>query len=272
MKAIDAYVVEIEQARQAREDRLLSTPLNWFSLVGLYPLVDGSNLVCRRDGGGIILPTLSEDAWIEFETRADGVYLTAASANITVNGQPPTADRLRQDIDGDPDLVESGSIAIRVINRSGRPYLRVWDQQSPALKDFHGLNYFPVDPTFQIQADYFRYDPPRSIKIGDAIGGEHEIHFPGEAQFTWNGVACSLIAEDDEDGLLFNFTDLTRSDSTYPGGRYVLAPYPKNDRVAIDFNLARNWPCAYTSFATCPLPPAQNHLKVRIEAGEKRYH
>jgi hypothetical protein len=267
-----AYRIEIEQARQTREDRMLSNPLNWFTLVGLFPLADGINRVGREENLEITLPSLPEGCRANFEARTDGVFLISASEGFTVNGQPPTGGRLRQDVDGDPDLVEIGAIAMRVINRNSRPYLRVWDREAPALRDFHGLDYFPVDPAYRIQAEFVPFDPPRSIRIADAIGGEHEILFPGEARFTVSGVACTLIAEDDEDGLLFNFTDPTRADSTYPGGRYVLTPYPKNCQVTLDFNLARNWPCAYTSFATCPLPPAQNHLKVRVEAGEKRYH
>lgn len=266
------YRIEIEQARKEREHRLIANPLNWFTLVGLFPLADGINRVGREENLEITLPSLPEGCRANIEVRTDGVFLILASEGFTVNGQPPTGGQLHQDVDGDPDLVEIGTIAMRVINRNSRPYLRVWDRESPALKNFNGLIYFPVNPAYRVQAEFIPFDPPRSIKIADAIGGEHEILFPGQAQFTVSGVACTLIAEDDEDGLLFNFTDPTRADSTYPGGRYVLTPYPKNCQVTLDFNLARNWPCAYTSFATCPLPPAQNHLKVRVEAGEKRYH
>lgn len=80
------------------------------------------------------------------------------------------------------------------------------------------------------------------------------------------------MAQEDEDGLLFNFNDLTREDSTYPGGRYLETPVPQGLQLDLDFNLAVNWPCAYTSFATCPFPPLENRLPVRIEAGEKRFH
>jgi hypothetical protein len=267
-----AYRIEIEQARQTREDRMLSNPLNWFTLVGLFPLADGINRVGREENLEITLPSLPEGCHANFEARTDGVFLISASEGFTVNGQPPTGGRLRQDVDGDPDLVEIGAIAMRVINRNSRPYLRVWDQDSPALRDFHGLRYFPIDTAYKIEADFVAYDPPTAMKIMDAIGGEHEILFPGEVRFRINGVECTLIAEDNEDGLLFNFTDLTRVDSTYPGGRYLLVEKPEGKHITLDFNLARNWPCAYTPFATCPLPPAQNHLQVRIEAGEKRFH
>lgn len=266
------YMAEIELARKEREDRLLSNPLNWFTLIGLFPLADGSNRIGRKEVYEITIPSLPDDCQAILDVRVDGVFLIGVSEEFTLNGQPPTLTRLRQDIDGDPDLLEAGAIAIRVINRNERPYLRVWDEDSPALRDFLGLRYFPVDAAYKIEADYVAYDPPKAMKIMDAIGGEHEILFPGEVRFRINGVECTLIAEDNEDGALFNFTDLTRVDSTYPGGRYLLVEKPEGKRITLDFNLARNWPCAYTPFATCPLPPAQNHLQVRIEAGEKRFH
>lgn len=268
----NAYRFEIEQARQARENRMLSNPLNWFTLVGLFPLADGINRLGREESLEITLPSLPKGSSAIFEVRSDGVFLTSTMGNFTLNGQPPSRDALRQDMDGDPDLVEIGSIAMRVINRNNRPYLRVWDRETQALKDFNGLHYFPIDPAYRVQAEFVPFHSPRSIQIADAIGGEHEILFPGEARFNVSGVACALIAEDDDDGLLFNFADLTRTDATYPGGRYLLTEKPTGSHITLDFNLARNWPCAYTSFATCPLPPAQNHLQVRVEAGEKRYH
>ncbi len=159
-----------------------------------------------------------------------------------------------------------------VISRNNRPYLRVWDREAPALTSHKGLHYFPIDAKYQITALYQPFETPRSLKVLDAIGGEHESRFPGQACFTINGLECTLIAEEEDDGLLFNFTDLTRADSTYPGGRYLLTEPPAGGTILLDFNLARNWPCAYTAFATCPLAPAENHLKVRIEAGEMRYH
>lgn len=269
MKDIDVYTIEIEQAR---EERLISNPLNWFSLAGLFPLADGINRLGKSEEFDITLPALPQDARAEFEVRGDDVYLTSASAGFTINGQPPTVDQLRKDIDGDPDLVENASIAIRVIQRNGRPYLRVWDRESSALKNFSGLRYFTVDPVHCVEGEFVPYDPPRAIRIADAIGGEHEILFPGEARFTLRGVACVLVAEYDEDELLFNFTDLTRADATYPGGRYLLTEKPVGNHITLDFNLTRNWPCAYTQFATCPLPPTENHLMVRVEAGEKRYY
>jgi len=272
MKAIEKYRYSIIRQRKAREEKLLASPLNWFSLVGLFPLKEGENSIGNGPQYRIDLPSLSAKAHAIFDVREDGVYITAADTNFKVNGHSPTDVPLRQDVEGDPDLVEAGSIAIRVIRRNNRLYLRVWDREAPALTGYKGLRYFPVDPEYRVAAVYQPFETPRSIRVMDAIGGEHESLFPGQVHFTINGVQCTLISEEDEEGLLFNFTDLTRTDSTYPGGRYLLTEQPREGVVLLDFNLTRNWPCAYTAFATCPLPPTENHLKVRIEAGEMRYH
>ena len=272
MRADDNYEEFITGQRLARENKMLASPLNWLSLVGLFPLKDGENSIGNGPQYRINLPALPAEARAVLIARDTGVYLITEHTGFRLNGQTPLETPLRQDVEGDPDLVEAGSLAMRVISRNNRPFLRVWDREAPMLANFKGLRYFPVDPEYCIAAIYQPFETPRSIRVMDAIGGEHESHFPGQARFNINGVECTLIAEEDEDGLLFNFTDLTRADSTYPGGRYMLAEQPLEGTVLLDFNLTRNWPCAYTPFATCPLPPAENHLKVRIEAGEMRYH
>lgn len=272
MSTANEYFNTIIEKRSEREKRMLASALNWLSLSGLFPLQDGENPIGNGPQFRINLSALPAGVCASFLVRENGVYLATEDALFQVNGKTPSETPLRQDVEGEPDLIEAGSLAMRVILRNNQPYLRVWDREAQALKDFAGLHYFPVDPNYRIAAAYQSFETPRSIRIMDAIGGEHESLFPGQVCFTLHGVECTLVAEEDDEGLLFNFTDLTKSDTTYPGGRYLLTDYPREDVVILDFNLARNWPCAYTAFATCPLPPVENHLKVRVEAGEMRYH
>ena len=105
----------------------------------------------------------------------------------------------------------------------------------------------------------------------EVIGTEIDSMFLGQAQFALNGVHYTLEAEQSGDELLFNFTDGTNKDTTYGGGRKFYLPIPKGDEIILDFNLTENWPCAYTAFATCPIPPKENHLPIKIEAGEMKY-
>jgi uncharacterized protein (DUF1684 family) len=94
---------------------------------------------------------------------------------------------------------------------------------------------------------------------------------PGSVAFTLNGRECRLDPVTEEASLFLIFKDLTSGKETYPAGRFLNTEMPKNGEVILDFNKAYNPPCAFTPFATCPLPPKQNHLPIRIEAGELRY-
>jgi len=271
MKTIDPYVNKIQRERRKRENDLQRSPLNWFSLVGLYPLQSGENKLGKGTSYTISIPELSEDVEALITLTESGVRLESGS-NLTINGSPATPRQLHVDVDGNPDLLECASLAMMVIQRGSLHYLRVWDRDAQALKNFLGFNYFPVSPAWRVTAEFNAFDPPTETIIRTVIGGKTSVTIPGYAQLQMDGVECALLGEVDGDELLFSFTDLTRQDATYPGGRYLVTRQPTNGKLVFDFNLAWNWPCAYTPYATCPLPPPENHLEIRVEAGEKRYH
>ncbi len=267
------YIKKIKSEHLSHQKHLIDNPLSWFALIGRFPLKEGHNQFGSQDSLLIQIPKLTEFQSGSLLVESGKVYIQNTNTNqITVNGNAPGFAPLRTDIDGDPDLIEAGSIAMQVISRAGRFFLRVWDRESDEVKNFSGLKFYPVNPALKIKAQYTTYDPPMLRKRYNAIGNEFDQPYAGIARFSIEGKDCSLIAEEDGEELLFSFTDETRRDETYPGGRYVLTQKPVDGWVSLDFNLAYNWPCAYTAFATCPLPDPQNHLAVRIEAGEKRYH
>lgn len=268
---LNSYTGQILTQRTEREKRLLANPHNWFSLIGLSPLNEGTNSIGGLGGNSITIPGLPQEQFATVALEKGNVLLGGAVDNILVNNKPAELRRLQTDHDAETDVLSIGSIHIIVIRRGERFFLRVWDVQSPAARNFSGLNYFPVNPEYRIQAKFASFPEPKIVPIEDVIGTNYEVKYIGKAFFTINETPCSLIAELDEDELLFSFTDQTKTDATYPGGRLFTTCLPENDMVILDFNLARNWPCAYTPHATCPLPPFENHLPVRIEAGEKRY-
>jgi uncharacterized protein len=272
MKLETDYFEEVNSLRKDREQRMTSTPRNWFSLVGLFCLNEGENAFGAGVHNQIAISGLKQDKCGSFLLERGQVRLARSNCSgLLVNGKPPEQRPLKADRDGDPDLIEIGSIGMRILKRGDRFMLRVWDYDSSSLKAFAGLKYYPIDPEYKVAANFVPFEPARVIKITDVIGTEYESRFLGEAQFTINNKMCRLIAEEDEGELLFSFIDLTKTDSTYPGGRFLSTDLPQSGKVTLDFNLAFNWPCAYTDFATCPIPPAENRLQVRIEAGEKRY-
>lgn len=267
------YEKKIETEHLAHQQRLIENPLSWFALIGRFPLKEGENHFGCQDGLMIQIPQLNNLQSGLLQVASGKVCLQHADPNhITVNGAAPRSDPLCTDIEGDPDLIEAGTVAMQVINRGGMFFLRVWDRESAEVRNFDGLKFYAVNPDFRIRAQFTPYNPPLLRKRYNVIGNEFDQPYAGIANFFAAGKECSLIAEEDEDELLFSFTDETRRDETYPGGRYLVTPKPVDGWVTLDFNLAYNWPCAYTAYATCPLPDPQNHLPVRIEAGEMRYH
>lgn len=267
------YIESIQQFRSERDQHIIATPRNWLSLCGLFWLEEGNNSFGSSETDQVTLPGLpGAHCGVLRMEHGKAALVEVDAAGTKLNGGKPELRALQTDMDGDPDVIECGSYLMMVIQRGENLLLRVWDTESAAAKEFKGLKYYPVDPQFRITAQYMPYDPPRTAKTLNAIGNEFDTEFCGAAHFILHGVECSLDAQADEDELLFNFSDATRADATYPGGRYVMAAQPVNGEVVLDFNRAVNWPCAYTPYATCPVPPQQNRLPVRIEAGELKYH
>lgn len=267
----NAYIDSIIKQRTAREKRLLTNPRNWFSLIGLFLLEEGDNTVGGTQERSIEIPGLPGGLTAILRIDHGQVSLVECTPDLMLNGKPAKLRILGTDRDEVTDILSIGDIHIIILKRGESFFLRAWDLQAPTARDFSGLNYFPVDPTWRITALFTTFQQPQLLPVEDMVGTRYESKFIGRATFNIHGASCSLIAEEDDEELLFSFTDLTKTDSTYAGGRFITTSVPVNNEVVLDFNLAKNWPCAYTPHATCPLPPFENHLKVRIEAGEKRY-
>ena len=267
------YEKEILEFRAQREQRLRENDRSWLALAGLYWLEDGNNTFGRAPSNDNQLdnPSIPENAGI-FHYRNSAVTLRAAEGtDIRCNGEPVKNKVLHTDIEEKPDFLELGSFILVTIKRGSNCLIRVWDKEHPTRKGFTGLKHYPVNQDFRIDAHFIPYDPPRVMKIRDVIGEEYDVEFPGYVIFNLGGKECRLEAEKSDDGLFFNFYDPTNGNGSYPGGRFLDVDAPNERDVVLDFNKARNPPCAYTDYATCPLPPAQNRLPIRIPAGEMVY-
>jgi uncharacterized protein (DUF1684 family) len=195
-------------------------------------------------------------------------------AGITSEGKGVTTLVLRSDADGKPTLLRLGSLKLFVIKRGEKLGLRVKDKNHKARANFTGLSYFPLDTAFRIDAKFEAYDPPRTIPIANVLGMVDNMTSPGRLVFELKGKSYRLdpVLERGSKQLFIIFGDKTTGKETYGAGRYLYADPPGADgKVILDFNKAHNPSCAFTKFATCPLPPRQNRLAVRIEAGEKKY-
>ena len=179
---------------------------------------------------------------------------------------------LRDDTEKDTDVLELGRVRFHVIRRGDRFGVRVKDPEHKRLKSFEGLEYFPIDATYRIDADFTPHDEPKQMNILSVIGTSTEMTSPGLVEFSLHGKRLSLepLVDDPADtDLWFIFKDQTSGKETY-GFRYLSGTL-KDGKVDLDFNRAYNPPCAFSPYATCPLPPKENRLEARIESGEKIY-
>jgi uncharacterized protein len=262
----------ILESRKERDERVRKNPRHWLALAGLFWLEEGDNPFGSTDSNKVVLHGFPHPRSGCLHLEGDQVSLTEAAEGVLLNRQKAELRLLQADTDGDPDLIEAGPIHLMVIRRGGKAMLRAWDVDSQALKDYKGFNYFAVNPAFCVKAAFMPYDPPKTFMVTDVIGSQHESAMLGEVHFKLNGLDLVLEVEDADDEGLISFVDETRKDLSYPGGRLLTLPKPLSETLTLDFNTAVNWPCAYTPWATCPLPPKANFLPVRIEAGEMRYH
>ena len=166
--------------------------------------------------------------------------------------------------------VTAGARTFSVIERSGRYGVRIKDNKSKRRADFPGQRWFPVNESYRVTTRFVAYPQPKKVPILNIIGNRLQMDSPGYVVFKLDGRELRLepVIEEGENELFFIFRDQTAGKETYGSGRFLYTPLPRDGKVELDFNKAENPPCAFTPFATCPLPPKQNILPVRIEAGE----
>lgn len=243
--------------RALREARL-HDPEGWLALAGLHWLSEGDNRVEGLPG--------------TFRLRGGDVTLQAAPADgWELAGAPVTERALVTDDAPEPDRLRLGSRTVMAIVRAGAVGLRVWDRESPVLRSFRGIDAFPYDPRYRVQARWEAYPAPREVEQPTAAGPAQRALAPGRAHFTLDGREWALEPTQDGEALLFVFKDATAPRETYGAGRFLVAELPRDGKLVLDFNRAFNPPCAFTPYATCPLPERQNVLPVRIAAGERKY-
>ena len=263
---------------KARRLASLTSETGWLTLTGLFWLKPGTNTFGRAKSNALVLdnPSLAERAG-SFVVDGNKVHFVARNgAGITHDGEPVANIELASDLTSDPTLLKSGSLTFYLIERAGKPGVRVRDSENPHRKNFTGLQYFPVDDNWVVDASFEPYNPHRKIPIVNILGMTEDMDAPGALVFTHAGKAYRLdaVLEDPADKELFIlFADGTSGKETYGAGRFMYVPLPSKDGlVRLNFNKAYNPPCAFNAFATCPLPPSQNRLRsVRVEAGEKTY-
>jgi len=273
----EAHKKEIQEWQQKRLARLTRDD-GWLTLCGLFWLKEGENTFGSDSTNTIIFPP-GKAPKIAGSLRLDhgNVMLQAKpGADVRWNDSLITAIEMKSDADtSGPTIVHIGTVSIYVIKRGDQLGVRMKDKESYARTHFKGLEYFPTDPKWRFEAKFEPYTPPKILPIATMINTVDTNLCPGALVFEVDGKEHRLdvvVEQGSEDQFFIMFTDETSGKETYSNGRQLYTTLPdSNKTVVLDFNKAYNWPCVFTVFATCPIPPRQNRLPFRVEAGEKMY-
>ena len=261
-----------EQAVEAwRRERYaaLRREIGWLTLAGLGWLRSGVNTLGADPDSDVVLPS--------GPSRAGTVTLEGGSAvadgEFLHGGGPARNLPLVSDEEGPATLLELGALRLGLIERGGRLAIRTWDTEAAARRDFAGIDHWPVDPAWRVDAR-FEPTPDATLSVPDVLGTVEEKPSPGTIAFEVDRVTHRLEAlEGGENGELWLvFGDLTNGAETYGGGRFLYTGAPAADgSMSVDFNRSYNPPCVFSPYATCPLPWTANRLPICIEAGERMY-
>ncbi len=266
------YSKEIAQWQDKRLTELQSES-GWLTLIGLFWLKAGENKFGSESDNDIVLPKERVAARAgSFSLHEGTVRLDATQDGLTVDGKPIKSLELKSDADDHPTIVRLASLSFQIIKRGDKLGLRVKDSQNLDRLNFKGTEFYSPDLKWRIDAQFEAYNPPKPMPITNVLGMESSESSPGAVKFEVDGKQYRLdaITEKGETHLFMIISDKTSGKETYPAGRYVYVDPPDaSGRMVIDFNKAFSPPCAFTKFATCPLPPRQNRLPFAIEAGEK---
>ncbi len=265
-----AYENELDSWRTERVERLKSKD-GWLNLAGLYWLEEGSNTIGSDSGNQIMFPGKAPKKIGQYTLSGEGLQFLADPGSQIRSGDSIISEvEIFTDKSGVPTLLESGSLAWFIIERGDRFGIRLRDYEHPALREFQGIENYPADPDWIIEASFEPYREPKMMEIPTVLGTTEESPCPGILKFEVDGAAQVLYPGSAGEGLFIIFADATSGLETYGGGRFMYSGGPdKNGIVKLDFNRAYNPPCAFTPFATCPLPPRENVLTSSITAGEK---
>ena len=272
-----AYAKQVTDWRE-KVEKSLRADNGWLTLAGRYVLKPGENTFGNGPGNDVVFPKGvgspgMGSVFVEPPANGnpghvtvkmvEGLKMRKDGIDYTVRDMGTSSEKR--------DWVSVGRVSFHFIERDGKYIMRLADNDSDVRKRFGGRVWYEVDDRYRVPAKFVPYEPGRKIPIVNVLDETSDEPVAGYVEFELNGRAHRLDALEDDDGLFIIFSDATAGDTTYKPGRFLFVeekPAP-NTRFLLDLNRAYNPPCAFSEFTTCPLPPKQNVLKVRIEAGEK---
>jgi uncharacterized protein len=264
----------------------LQKPDGWLALAGLVWLEPGDNSMGSAADNKVKLPASGPAHVGVLHLEGTTVSLRPPSggfpAGLLVDGKPAEAQDLHTSADNDKGnpRMTIGALNFYAVRRGDRFAVRIKDAKAATLVGFHGLNWYPPNAHYVVTAKWIPYTPAKTIKLARMVGAAYDAPVPGAAEFQLGGKTYRLepVTEDTPPvKLFFILKDTTSATKTYGACRFLYTPLPSNGldkpgEIVLDFNHLENPPCAYTAFATCPLPPRGNRLPIALPVGELRYH
>ncbi len=236
---------------------------NWLVVVGLEWLQEGKPYSWPEQNPIMV-----------FEMKKKKVTVRVLDdKDVKMDGKAIKKDKsysLLPDTSDFKSVIETGTYQLFIIDRPKGLGVRIKNSQSEALKSFAGIPWWEPKEEYIVKGTWKKIKPARKIKIPDIQGEISEEKISGYVEFELKGQKQELYPTQDGSKLFFVFKDLTSGKTSYGPGRFLSAELGKDGSVVMDFNRATNPPCAYISFATCPLPPVENYLKIDIEAGAQK--
>lgn len=263
------YLRSIEQWDSMRLKNLKSEN-GWLNLAGLYWLQEGEITLGSGPDNQLVFPRGPEK--IGSLVRQDDQVLFFAANNIQVlaNGKPTEKIALKSDKEGSPDKLTIDSLCFYLIQRGERHGIRLRDYLNPKIDALQAIDRFPVHKDWIIRAKFMRNTKGITIQVPDVLGDVSVETVPGILEFEYNNEPYRLYPTGKEERMFLVFGDDTNALESYGAGRFLSIEGPDSlGYVNIDFNKAYNPPCAFSEFATCPLPPKVNMLPFKVLAGEK---
>ncbi len=263
----------IQSVKEWRKERLkgLKSEKGWLNLRGLFWLKNGKNTFGSDSSNIIVFPEKAPDFMGNFILN-DSLITFHSDNNIQIMHEGSVVKKtiMRTDQTEHPTVLQHGSLKWFVIERNGEYAIRLRDLKSPLLSELDSIPAYPVKPEWKIKATFKEYEQDKYIEVPNVLGESYQEKIPGILSFSVNNQTYYLSPLGTRENLFLIFGDETNAETTYGGGRFLSVGKPDEDNnVYIDFNKAYNPPCAFTPYATCPLPPRENILPVKIEAGEK---
>lgn len=271
-KNLTEYQKQIENWHSKRINSLKKNN-GWLNLVGLYWLDEGVNTFGSGKNNNIVFPENAPEYLGKF-IKKDSIIIFESNERVNVFYKSKVVKKIkmRNDLSDEPTVLENGSLRWFIIKRGEKYGIRLRDINAKLVKEFEGIDMFPIDEKWKITAKFIPYKEPKEISVPTVIGTIDKEKSPGQLIFDVEGEEYSLEPTDEGNKFFIVFADLTSGEETYGAGRFLYVDKPdSNNNVILDFNKAYNPPCAFTKYATCPLPIDENKLHVKITAGEKNY-